>query len=106
MRDMTRSLAMLSGLALALALFAPGAAAQVNISPGSSQLQPPPPPPPTPNVPVPVTPMFGPRPQPNQRAAPQPSFSDRVVGCLQQGAAAGLGPNDRAAYSRSCANQQ
>jgi hypothetical protein len=39
-------------------------------------------------------------------SSPPPSFSDRVVRCLQQGAAAGLGPNDRAAYSRSCANQQ
>jgi len=95
---------MLSGLALALALFAADAAAQqVIISPGGPQFQPGPPPP-TPNVPVPVTPMFGPRPQPNRAASP-PSFSDRIVNCLQQGAAAGLGPNERAAYSRSCANQ-
>ena len=101
---MTRSLAIISGLALAL--FAGTAAAQqVIISPGGSQLVPPPPAP-TPNVPVPVTPMFGPRPQQNYVASPRPSFSDRVVGCLQQGAAAGLGPNERAAYSRSCANQQ
>jgi hypothetical protein len=50
--------------------------------------------------------MFGPRPQQNYvPASPRPSFSDRVVGCLQQGAAAGLGPSDRAAYSRACANQ-
>jgi len=97
---------MLSGLALTLALFAATAAAQqAIISPGGSQFQPPPPP--TPNVPVPVTPMFGPRPQQNYvPSSPPPSFSDRVVRCLQQGAAAGLGPNDRAAYSRACANQQ
>jgi len=108
MDGMIRSLAMISGLALTLALFAVGAAAQqVIISPGGSQFQPPPLPPPTPNVPVPVTPMFGPRPQQNYvPASPPPSFSDRVVGCLQQGAAAGLGPNERAAYSRACANRQ
>jgi hypothetical protein len=33
------------------------------------------------------------------------SFGDRVTGCLHDGAAAGLGPNERAAYSRSCANR-
>jgi hypothetical protein len=96
---------MVSGLALALVATS-AAAQQAIISPGASQFQPPPPPP-TPNVPVPVTPMFGPRPQQNYAPAPPPpSFSDRVVRCLQQGATAGLGPNDRAAYSRSCANQQ
>jgi hypothetical protein len=101
MGGMTRSLALLSGLALAL--FAASATAQqVFISPGG-QFHPPP----TPNVPVPVTPMFGPRPQQNYvPASPPPSFSDRVVRCLQQGAAAGLGPNARAAYSSACANQQ
>jgi hypothetical protein len=36
-------------------------------------------------------------------AAP-PSFGDRVTPCLHEGAAAGLGPGDRAAYSRGCAN--
>jgi hypothetical protein len=34
----------------------------------------------------------------------RPSFSDRITSCLQTGAAAGLGPSDREAYSRSCAN--
>ena len=38
-------------------------------------------------------------------AAPRPSFSERISRCLDDGAAAGLGPNDRATYSRSCANQ-
>jgi hypothetical protein len=100
---------MLSGLALALALalVTAGAAAQQIISPGGSQFQPPSPTLPPPVAPVPVTPMFGPRPQPNYvPASPPPSFSDRVVRCLQQGAANGLGPNERAAYSRACANQQ
>jgi len=103
---MTRSLAMLSGLALALALFMASAAAQQAFIPPGGQFHPLPPPP-TPNPPVPVTPMFGPRPQPNYvPSAPPPSFHDRVVRCLQQGAAAGLGPSARAAYSSACANQQ
>ena len=104
MGAMTRSLVLASGLALALV--ATSVTAQVITSPGGSQFVPPPPPP-TPNVPVPVTPMFGPRPQQNYvPASPPPSFSDRVVRCLQEGAAGGLGPNERAAYSRTCANQQ
>jgi len=104
MSDMTRSLAMLSGLALALLVTS--AAAQQALIPPGGQFHPLPPPP-TPNVPVPVTPMFGPRPQQNYvPATPPPSFSDRVVRCLQQGAAAGLGPGARAAYSGACANQQ
>jgi hypothetical protein len=51
--------------------------------------------------------MFGPRPQQNYvPTSPRPSFHDRVVRCLQEGAAAGLGPSARAAYSSACANQQ
>jgi len=95
---------MLTGLALAL-FVASATAQQVFISPGG-QFHPLPPPP-APYVPVPVTPMFGPRPQQNYvPSSPPPSFSDRVVRCLQQGAAAGLGPSARAAYSGACANQQ
>jgi len=98
---MTRSFACVSGLVLAL--FATSAwGQQVIISPGASQVVIPPP------AKVPLTPLpsVGPAPQPNAVPTRPPSFSDRVVGCLQQGAAAGLGPNERAAYSRSCANQQ
>jgi len=103
MIGMARSLALLSGLALTL--FVAGAAAQqLPLSPGG-QFHPLPPPP-VPNTPVPVTPMFGPRPQQNYVSSPPPSFSDRVVRCLQQGAAAGLGPSARAAYSSACANHQ
>jgi hypothetical protein len=36
---------------------------------------------------------------------PRPSFSDRIISCLDEAAANGLGPSERAAYSRSCANQ-
>ncbi|WP_249225261.1 hypothetical protein [Tardiphaga alba] len=55
---------------------------------------------------MPVVPKMGDLPSQNYvpKQAP-PSFGDRVTNCLQQGAAAGLGPNERAAYSRSCANR-
>jgi len=96
---------MASGLALAL-FVASAAAQQIPFSPGGSPQFHPLPPPPSPYVPVPVTPMFGPRPQPNHVPASPPSFSDRVVRCLQDGAAAGLGPSARAAYSSACANHQ
>jgi hypothetical protein len=33
------------------------------------------------------------------------SFGDRISRCLDEGAAGGLDPGQRAAYSRSCANQ-
>jgi len=42
----------------------------------------------------------------NYAPAPQPSFSDRINSCLDEAAANGLGPGEREAYSRSCANQQ
>jgi hypothetical protein len=53
---------------------------------------------------VPVVPKMDEIPRQAQ-PSPRPSFSDRITGCLQEGAAAGLGPNDRAAYSRACANR-
>jgi hypothetical protein len=34
------------------------------------------------------------------------SFSDRIQSCIEEGAAMGLGPNERATYSRSCANSR
>jgi len=37
--------------------------------------------------------------------ARQKSFGERVTKCLDEGAAAGLGPNERATYSRNCANR-
>ena len=36
---------------------------------------------------------------------PRGSFGDRISKCLEEGAAAGLGPSQRSAYSRACANQ-
>jgi hypothetical protein len=35
--------------------------------------------------------------------SPRPSFGERVSRCLDLGAAAGLGPNQRAEFSRGCA---
>lgn len=72
---------------------------------GSRFNPPPPPPPPPPSLAVPVVPrMDVPSPQ-NVPVVPRTSFHDRIVRCLDEAAAAGLGPADRAAYSRACANQ-
>jgi hypothetical protein len=46
---------------------------------------------------APVSPSYAP--------APRPSFGERITACLDQAAASGLGPSERASYSRSCANQ-
>jgi hypothetical protein len=83
------------------------ARAQVMIPPGASPLSPPPPPPPPPpKIEVPVVPRMDELPRsPDARPASRGSFSDRITNCLQDGAAAGLSPSRRAAYSRSCANQ-
>jgi hypothetical protein len=83
------------------------AIAQVMIPPGSSPLSPPPPaPPPPPKIEVPVVPKLDELPRQRAvRTSPRGSFGDRITNCLQDGAAAGLDPADRATYSRSCANQ-
>ncbi len=84
---------------------APGAFAQ-SLVPGASPLSPPPPaPPPPPKIEVPKLPQLDARPTHNYRAPPQTSFGNRVSKCLDDAAAVGLGPNERAAYSRSCANR-
>lgn len=44
-------------------------------------------------------------PEPVLKRQRRPSFSDRVARCLDDGAAWGLNPSQRAAYSRQCANQ-
>lgn len=66
-----------------------------------------PPPPPGPDIHVPEIPKMD---VPSRQVGggmnvPRSSFSDRIVRCLDEAAAAGLGPADRAAYSRACANQ-
>ena len=86
-------------------IFGGAASAQV-IPPGGSPFNPPlPPPPPPPKIEVPVVPQMDAPPRQNYAPAPRPSFSDRINKCLDDAAASGLGPNERAAYSRSCANQ-
>ncbi len=83
-----------------------GVSAQVILQGGSRIPIPLPPPPPPPKIEVPVVPKVDELPQRNYVPPPRPSFGDRVTTCLEQGAAAGLGPSDRAAYSRACANNR
>jgi hypothetical protein len=91
--------------AAAAFIFAGAASAQM-IPPGTSQFSPPlPAPPPPPKIEVPVVPQMDALPSQSYAPAPRPSFSDRITKCLDDGAASGLGPNERATYSRSCANQ-
>jgi hypothetical protein len=100
-----KHLSTLIGAAMWL-LVAGAASAQQMIPPGSSQFNPPPPPPPpSPKIEVPVVPQMDRPSVPSVGPAPHASFSDRISRCLDEGAAAGLGPSARAAYSRSCANQ-
>jgi len=90
-------------VAAALA-FGSAASAQM-LPPGTSQFNPlPPPPPPSPKIEAPVVPQMDAPLTQNYTSTPGPSFSDRITSCLDEGAAAGLGPNERAAFSRSCAN--
>lgn len=95
------------GLMLALGV-AGTARAQVIPAPTAPPVpQPPPPPPPKIEVP-PVPKMDAPpptRPPPRVQRQSQRSFGDRIANCLADGAAAGLGPNERADYSRACAKR-
>ena len=84
------------------------------VSPATSQIYTPPgggvpvitpPSPPPPRIEVPAIPQMDAPPKSVRPAAPRDSFGDRVSKCLSDPAAAGLGPNERAAYSRACANQ-
>jgi hypothetical protein len=94
------------GAVIATLVAVNGVSAQF-LPPGASQFNPPPPPPPPPpKIEVPVVPqMDAPPSQPTIQPSQRGSFSDRINNCLDEGAAAGLGPNDRAAYSRMCANR-
>jgi hypothetical protein len=95
-------------ICLASVLLAPcGASAQQYVPPGGSQFNPPLPPPlPPPRIEVPAIPqMDAPPSQPSIAVSPRGSFSDRISTCLDQAAAAGLDPAERAAYSRACANR-
>jgi hypothetical protein len=115
-------------IGLACVLLAPFTASAQLIPPGGSQFNPPlPPPPPPPKIEVPVIPKMGeslpPPPPPPKIEVPvipkmgeslpvpqvqglrRGSFGEHISKCLEDGAAAGLGPNKRSAYSRACANQ-
>ncbi|MCO5131173.1 MAG: hypothetical protein M9932_11470 [Xanthobacteraceae bacterium] len=97
-----------SVILLGVALVLPGGLAMAQLfGPGVTPSNPPPPPPPPPpRIEVPAVPKLdAPPPPPKAGAAPRGSFGDRVIDCLHQGAAAGMTPGERAAYSRACANQ-
>ena len=86
-------------------LFASPASAQL-IPPGGSQFNPPPPPPlPQPKIGPPVIPQLDVPARSNYAPTTRPSFSDKITTCLDQTAGTGASPEDRATYSRSCANQ-
>lgn len=92
-------------LMLPVLMVGPSAVAQLfgpNIAPSSP---PPPPPPPPPRMDVPVVPQMDAPPRADLKAPPRKSYGRRVTKCLEDGAAAGLDPADRATYSRACANQ-
>ena len=93
-------------IGVACVLLAPCTVSAQFIPPGGSQFNPPlPAPPPSPRIEVPAIPkMDAPPQQPTVNAAPRASFGDRIGICLDEAAAAGLGPNERVAYSRNCAN--
>ena len=88
------------------AMMAGAAFGQQMVPPGWSQFNPPLPAPlPPPRIEAPVIPKMDVPSQPRAASARRRSFGDRITQCLQDGAAAGLGPSARAAYSRACANR-
>jgi hypothetical protein len=85
----------------------PQALAQDPTSPPPNILPPPPPPIPPPRIEVPRIPKMDEIPTSPRAALPrQKSFDRRVQECIAEGAAAGLNPNERAAYSRACVNSR
>jgi hypothetical protein len=99
---MKRSPVLMCVVAWALLAIPAANAQSPNNLAGGSQFNPPLP---QPKIEAPVVPKLDAPPSYDYRPTPRPSFSDRVSRCLAEGAAAGLGPADRAAYSRSCGNQ-
>jgi hypothetical protein len=96
----------LIGAALWALMTVSNASAQL-IPPGGSQFNPPlPAAPPPPKIEVPAVPLMDALPPaPQVQGLQRGSFGDRIGKCLEDGAAAGLGPGDRSAYSRACANR-
>lgn len=93
----------------AITLFAwslQSAVAQVIPPGGSIYNPPPPPPPPPPKIEVPAIPRMDELPKRSYAPiAPQQSFGERIGKCLDDAAAAGLGPAERTTYSRNCATR-
>ena len=77
------------------------------VPPGTTPLTAPLPPPlPPPKMDIPKIPKMDELPSRNYAAfGREPSFGDRVTKCLDDGAAAGMGPNERSTYSRNCAKR-
>jgi hypothetical protein len=100
------AIALYVGVVIAALVVVNTAQAQL-LPPGASQFSPPPLPPlPPPKIELPVVPqMDAPPSQPTVQPSGRGSFGDRINSCLDEGAAAGLGPGERAEYSRSCANR-
>jgi hypothetical protein len=93
-------------LAVTATLFVGNTAFAQIIPPGGSRFNPPlPAPPPSPKIEVPVVPQMDALPRQSYVPPTRPSFSDRITTCLSDAAAGGLGPGEREAYSRTCANQ-
>jgi len=93
-------------LVVAAVLLGGATVAAQSVLPGSSQFNPPlPAPPPPPKMDVPKVPQLDAPPSYNYKPAPRPSFGERISKCLDDAAAAGMGPNERANYSRGCANR-
>lgn len=87
------------------ALYAGSGFAQA-IPPGGSIYNPPlPAPPPPPKIEVPAIPKMDEAPKRSYAPVREKSFGERVTKCLDDAAAAGLGPNERATYSRNCATR-
>jgi hypothetical protein len=80
------------------------ALAQIPPTGGTPLLPPPQSSAPPPSMAVPVVPKLDAMPRSPGAPSLNSSFGDRVTGCLQGGAAAGLNSSDNAVYSRSCAN--
>jgi hypothetical protein len=95
---------------LSIAICLPGAQAahaQDLSVPPPNLLPPPPPPPPPPRMDIPKVPKMGEVPTRQRTARPRgESYGDKVIQCIHEGSAAGLGPNERAAYSRVCADSR
>jgi hypothetical protein len=103
MRQILREVIGIGAIIICLATALP-ASAQDLTSPPPNLLPPPPPPPPPPKLDIPKIPKLDEIPSSPKVQLPQRgSFSDRVSRCIDEGA--GLGPNERAAYTGACANR-